>query len=208
MQPISVRSCVMIPFNPLGIIREPEIPKKFTSFTGTDNDKEHIAITFGDINTNQPVLVRVHSECLTGDTFGSFLCDCRAQFHESILTLEEKGGVLLYMRQEGRGIGLYKKLEAYSIQQSEGIDTFTANERVGFPRDSRDYSVASGMLRALGIKKIILISNNPDKEQQLTKFGIDVVKRIQTKTHVSKFNRKYLFDKLQSGHQLVGLNDH
>lgn len=202
---VRVRSTTMIPFNPIGRIRQDKKPKLFTAFDGVVDKKEHLAVTFGEPSLNEPVLVRLHSECLTGDIFGSFLCDCQAQLHESISTLERLGGVLLYLRQEGRGIGLYNKLEAYALQQNEGLDTFAANQRIGFPQDAREYDVAAGMLKAMGILRILLLSNNPDKAAQLTAHGIDVVQRISTKTHINKFNKKYLFTKYLSGHKLVGL---
>ena len=202
---VRIRSTTMIPFNPMGKLRQTEKPKLFTTFDGLGDKKEHLAITFGEPSIVDPVLVRLHSECLTGDIFGSFLCDCRAQLHESIETLEGVGGVLLYLRQEGRGIGLYNKLEAYALQQTEGLATFIANQRIGFPQDAREYDVAAGMLKAMGISRIILLSNNPDKAAQLTKYGIDVVQRISTKTHVNHLNKKYLSAKYLSGHQLVGL---
>jgi GTP cyclohydrolase II len=140
----------------------------------------------------------LHSECLTGDVFGSQRCDCGLQLNEAIEKLSEEGGYLLYLRQEGRGIGLYAKIEAYLLQTA-GLDTFEANERLGFGDDERNYRCAAEMLCALGVKRIRLLTNNPDKVRQLVAFGIDVVATVPTGVYVNQHNREYLRAKAGKG---------
>lgn len=143
-----------------------------------ENGKEHLALYIGDISNNEPVLCRVHSECLTGDALGSAKCDCGQQYDEAMKRISENGlGVLLYMRQEGRGIGLINKLKAYELQR-QGMDTVEANIALGFPEDMRKYDKAAEILRDLGISKIKLMTNNPDKIHKLTDYGIEVTERI------------------------------
>ena len=171
------------------------------SFHGLVDGKEHIALQFG-----KPVgapLVRIHSECLTGDVFGSMRCDCGPQLQEVVTLLSEKGGYLLYLRQEGRGIGLYAKLDAYRLQE-EGHDTFAANLALGHGLDDRNYTVAAQMLGALGVSEIELISNNPDKRTQLEDLGIKVTACRRTGTHLNAHNRAYLHAKVaRSNHALT-----
>lgn len=165
---------------------------RFVSFANLSDPKEHVAIVFGDIESLKSPLVRVHSECLTGDVFGSRRCDCGFQLSEAIERLSLKGGVLLYLRQEGRGIGLYEKLAAYDLQIHQNMDTYKANLALGHTEDSRDFKVASEMLAALNLNKISLLSNNPDKQYQLEAFGVYVTKRFPTSVHIHEDNKSYL----------------
>ena len=147
-------------------------------------------------------LVRVHSECLTGDVLGSRRCDCGPQLREAVRRISEAGGYLLYLRQEGRGIGLYSKLDAYALQD-RGLDTYDANLALGYPADARDYTVAAQMLRALGVERLALLSNNPDKLDQLRRRGLEVVERIPTAVHLCAANDRYLAAKAGRGsHEL------
>jgi GTP cyclohydrolase II len=141
-------------------------------------------------------LVRVHSECLTGDVFGSDRCDCGPQLRESVERVAAAGGLLLYLRQEGRGIGLYGKLDAYALQD-EGLDTYDANLALGFGADERDYTVAAQMLLALGVPRITLLTNNPDKVAQLRMLGIDVAAQLPTGVHLNDTNAAYLATKVR-----------
>lgn len=170
----------------------------FYGFDGLADTKEHIAIRLGDPEKREVPLVRIHSECLTGDVFGSMKCDCGAQLAEAIGMIEERGGYLLYLRQEGRGIGLYPKLDAYRLQAA-GMDTFEANRALGFKDDMRDYKVAAQMLIALGHRRIDLLTNNPEKVRQLGEYSIEVVNRVGTGVHCNTHNRSYLTSKADSG---------
>jgi GTP cyclohydrolase II len=183
-------------------IGEGHEPAEFIGFDGLDG-QEHIAIRFEGRHRDitQPTLVRLHSECLTGDTFGSTRCDCGRQLVEAIEQLTEEGGVLLYLRQEGRGIGLYSKLEAYRLQD-RGIDTYAANRQLGLPEDARDFNLAAQMLFALKVTRIRLLTNNPDKVAQLRAGGIDVVEVRRTGVFVTDANRAYLQAKLEHRHML------
>ena len=142
--------------------------------------------------------MRVHSECLTGDVLGSRRCDCGPQLQESLERVETAGGYVLYLRQEGRGIGLYAKLDAYALQD-EGLDTYDANLALGFAEDERDYTVAAQMLAALGVRRLRLLSNNPDKALQLAAHGIEVTARVPTAVHLCATNRRYLSAKAHRG---------
>ena len=176
------------------------------AFSGLSDGAEHIALALGPWRTQSQPLVRLHSECLTGDVFGSARCDCGPQLRESLGRLAKEGGLVLYMRQEGRGIGLYNKLAAYALQDT-GLDTFEANHAINFKGDLRDYEPAAQMLAALGFKKIRLLSNNPDKKSQLEKFGIEVTERVSTGLFANSHNARYLHTKaLKSGH-LLSLTD-
>ncbi len=156
------------------------------------NDKEHIAIVKGNPQNEEAPLVRIHSECLTGDIFHSKRCDCGPQLHKSLEMIEAAGsGVVLYMRQEGRGIGLLNKLKAYELQE-QGYDTVEANIHLGFPAEMRDYGLSAQMLRDLGITKIRLMTNNPAKIEGLTKYGIEVVERVPVEIPAEPENEKYL----------------
>ncbi len=175
------------------------------SFSGLVDGQEHLALGLGDRAAavtsaeRDPVpLVRLHSECLTGDVFGSQRCDCGPQLREAVERIADSGGFLLYLRQEGRGIGLYAKLEAYGLQDA-GLDTYEANLALGHREDERSYLVAAQMVRALGVRHLALLSNNPDKAQQLQRFGIAVTERVPTAVHLSSANAHYLATKAQRG---------
>ena len=169
------------------------------TFDGLADGKEHLALGLGDWQRaltksaagGRAPLVRPHSECLTGDVFGSQRCDCGPQLREAVERIAEQGGFLLYLRQEGRGIGLYAKLDAYALQD-DGLDTYEANVALGRGEDERDYTAAAQMLLALGVDRVRLLSNNPDKAGQLTGLGIDVTQRIPTGVHLSAANVRYL----------------
>ncbi len=167
------------------------------------DDYQHIALIKGDIDPEKPTLVRVHSECLTGDIFSSMRCDCGEQLHHTMKMMAEEGsGVLLYVRQEGRGIGLVNKLKAY-VLQDQGYDTVEANEKLGFKADLRDYGIGAQVLADLGIQKMRLITNNPKKIVGLEGYGISVVEQVPIKTSPNQFNQCYLECKqLKMGHYL------
>ncbi len=156
---------------------------------------DHVALTLGDMEGPDPVLVRVHSECLTGDVFSSTRCDCGPQLHAALNAIVEKGwGTLLYLRQEGRGIGLHAKIQAYHLQDA-GADTLDANLMLGHPADARDYAIAAEMLEALSVSEVNLLTNNPEKVAQLEQHGIKVVKRTSLIVGVNTNNRDYLATK-------------
>jgi GTP cyclohydrolase II len=168
------------------------------SFSGLVDHREHLALELG--SPSAVPLVRPHSECLTGDVFGSQRCDCGPQLREAVERISAAGGYLLYLRQEGRGIGLYDKLDAYALQDT-GLDTYEANVALGHAPDERDYSVAAQMLRALGVSTLALLSNNPDKAAQLERLGVTVAARVATAVHLSESNASYLSAKARNGHQ-------
>lgn len=170
------------------------------------DSKEHIAIVKGKINSAKPVLVRVHSECLTGDVFGSMRCDCRDQLHESLRMIEEnENGVVLYMRQEGRGIGLHNKLKAYKLQE-KGADTVQANLELGFKPDLRDYGIGAQILRDLGIRKMRLMTNNPKKIVGLNAYGLEIVERVPIEIKSNPINENYLMTKRDKMGHLILIN--
>ena len=153
---------------------------------------EHAAMSLGTLNDGEPVLTRVHSECLTGDTLYSLKCDCGAQLEAGLKAIAEAGrGVLLYLRQEGRGIGLVNKIRAYALQQA-GADTVEANRLLGLPDDARDYAVAADMLRGMGVQRVRLLTNNPAKVEALQRLGIEVVGRVPLHTPSNPHNAGYL----------------
>ncbi len=186
------------------------------SFAGLVDDREHLALGLGGYADDPPTphpgaapepgavpLVRPHSECLTGDVLGSRRCDCGPQLREAVERIADSGGFLLYLRQEGRGIGLYAKLDAYALQDA-GLDTYQANLALGYAEDERDYTVAAQMLRALGVSRLALLSNNPDKAAQLGRLGLMVTERVPTGQHLSAINARYLAAKAGHGGHTLG----
>jgi GTP cyclohydrolase II len=180
-----------------------ETEARVFSFDGLVDGGEHLAFELGDARQDVP-LIRPHSECLTGDVFGSQRCDCGPQLREAVERIAEAGGYLLYLRQEGRGIGLYSKLDAYALQDT-GVDTYDANLALGHGEDERSYVAAAQMLHALGASKISLLSNNPDKARQLRSCGVIVVSQVRTGVHVSAANVRYLEAKARRGAHLLDL---
>ena len=183
------------------------------TFDGLVDGREHLALGLG--NGSGPLgperaetavpLVRPHSECLTGDVLGSRRCDCGPQMREAVERIAEADGYLLYLRQEGRGIGLYEKLDAYALQDA-GLDTYEANLALGHGADERDYTVAAQMLRALGLSRVALLTNNPDKVSQLRELGLTVTEQIPTHVHLSTENASYLSTKARRGAHLLDLS--
>ena len=191
----TIRTQVAVPLRfPDGHVAAAEV----FSFDGLVDGREHLAFGLGDWAGSvkrgpdgPPPLVRPHSECLTGDVFGSERCDCGPQLREAVERIGMVGGFLLYLRQEGRGIGLYAKLDAYALQD-DGLDTYEANLALGRDEDERDYTVAAQMLAALGVPEIALLSNNPDKAEQLVQLGVAVTEVVPTGVHLSPTNARYL----------------
>lgn len=163
----------------------------FFSFCNLPDGKEHLLIRFGEAATQATPLVRIHSECLTGDVFASLHCDCGPQLAEAIESMSQSSGYIIYLRQEGRGIGLYSKLESYALQAT-GLDTFEANAQLKLRDDYRDYSPAAQMLMAAGVHRVRLLSNNPDKAEQLSRAGIEVVEVQPTQRHENEHNARYI----------------
>lgn len=185
-----------------------KMPTKYGEFTAYGyvnklNGEHHIALVKGDIGDGKDVLCRVHSECLTGDTFGSLRCDCGQQFAAAMTQIEKEGrGILLYMRQEGRGIGLINKLKAYELQE-KGMDTLEANLALGFKGDEREYYIGAQILRDLGVKDLNLLTNNPDKVYQLEEFGMEISKRVPIQMDATEYDLYYLKTKqYKMGHIL------
>ena len=176
-----------------------------TDGENVETDKTHIALTKGDVAEATPILVRVHSQCLTGDVFGSLRCDCGEQLEAALQTIEKEGrGVVVYMRQEGRGMGLKGKLRAYQLQDRDGLDTVEANEHLGFPADLRDYGIGAQILVDLGVQKMRLMTNNPQKVRGLGGHGLEIVERVPLQTEPNPFNRRYLQTKRSKlGHLLL-----
>ncbi|WP_306009096.1 bifunctional 3,4-dihydroxy-2-butanone-4-phosphate synthase/GTP cyclohydrolase II [Bacillus sp. MMSF_3328] len=177
---------------------------KAVGYTNKLDGKEHIALVKGEISEEEPVLLRVHSECLTGDVFGSNRCDCGPQLEAALKQIEEAGsGILLYMRQEGRGIGLINKMKAYKLQE-EGYDTVEANHMLGFKDDLRDYGIGAQILRDLGVRKMRLLTNNPRKIAGLEGYGLEVSERVQLQLPSKKDNENYMkTKKTKLGHMLT-----
>jgi len=184
---------------PFQVGRRSDIPAEMLSFTDLKTAKEHVALVFKQADTQQATpLVRIHSECLTGDVFGSSRCDCGEQLNEAIEKMAEQGGIILYMRQEGRGIGLYNKLDAYQLQ-IKGIDTYSANNQLGFDDDLRDFAEAAQMLNAMGVSQLKLLSNNPRKQAALEQHGIKVTEMQSTGVYRKQDNHYYLETKATRG---------
>lgn len=174
-------------------------------FENSEDDEEHVALVMGKPRQQSDVLVRVHSECFTGDVLGSLRCDCGDQLQAAKQMIAEHGsGILLYLRQEGRGIGLLDKLKAYNLQD-EGYDTVEANIALGHEADERDYTVAGLILRHLGVDSIRLITNNPDKVESLRRFGVNVTERVSVPPHLNAQNKEYLRTKAERMRHLLGL---
>ncbi len=190
-------------------VSEAKLPTKYGNFkviaykSNTDPD-EHVAVVLGNVNTDEPVLVRVHSQCLTGDVFHSLRCDCGEQIDMAMQRIAKEGrGVVLYMRQEGRGIGLHNKIKAYALQD-KGMDTVEANLALGFKADERDYGVGAQILADLGVKKMRLMTNNPKKGTGLASYGLEIVEQLPLTTKPNPHNRRYLQTKQKKmGHLLT-----
>ncbi len=172
-------------------------------FKDEDSGLDHVALLLGDMDGPDPTLVRVHSECLTGDAFSSQRCDCGSQLDMALKRIQEVGwGCLIYLRQEGRGIGLHAKIQAYNLQD-KGLDTLEANLVLGHPADARDYRIASEILEAVGVTRVCLMTNNPDKVEQLRGLGIEVVERMPLVVGVVDENKGYLSTKARKmGHEI------
>ncbi|WP_034268898.1 GTP cyclohydrolase II [Actinospica robiniae] len=200
LAPAAVRTSVRIPLQFGDGFR---VEAQAFTFDGLADGQEHVALGLGEyLHTGTP-LVRLHSECLTGDVFGSARCDCGPQLRDAVEQIARVGGYLLYLRQEGRGIGLYNKLDAYALQD-QGLNTYEANEALGLPSDGRDYTAAAQMLTTLGARDIELLSNNPDKAKQLAAHGIQIQRKVPTGVFVTPTNLRYLQTKVNvTGHQIL-----
>lgn len=189
----------------LKVGRESNISAEIVSFNGLEKNKEHIALVFKKVDRYKKTpLVRIHSECLTGDVFHSSLCDCGEQLNESINLMSKAGGVILYLRQEGRGIGLYNKIDAYVLQH-KGMNTYEANKELGFKDDLRSFDDAIKMLNALNISKVELITNNPKKISAFQNSNIDLINVRPTLVYLKKDNKKYLQTKVSQGFHKIEL---
>lgn len=185
---------------PLRFVQSSKLPTQWGvfdlhGFEDATSNKEHIAVTMGDVSSAEPVLLRIHSECLTGDALFSVRCDCGAQLEEAMRRIAEEGrGAILYLRQEGRGIGLLNKIKAYHLQDL-GADTVEANEQLGFGADMRDYSICKPILKHLNVSDVKLLTNNPQKVQALEGLGVTVSERIALQTGLNPHNKQYLATK-------------
>jgi GTP cyclohydrolase II len=190
----------------ISMLEPVELPSRFGEFRLVgfdDHGQEHVAVVRGDLRGATDVPMRIHSECLTGDALGSLRCDCREQLEASLSTIGSmERGIVLYLRQEGRGIGLLNKLRSYKLQE-QGLDTVEANRALGFPDDLRDYAVAAAMLEALGVRSVAVMTNNPNKVAQLQAYGVEVSRRIPHEMRPNPHNGRYLSTKAKrSGHLL------
>ncbi|WP_289286449.1 MULTISPECIES: GTP cyclohydrolase II [unclassified Methylophaga] len=199
---VTIRTTVQLPI----ILNDgSEAMAEMYSFSGFVDGKEHFALKLGRPDPTHP-LVRIHSECVTGDALGSARCDCGPQLQEALSLFNKEGGYLLYLRQEGRGIGLYEKLDAYRLQE-QGHDTFTANLELGHNVDERDYQAAADILNALKLNQIMLMTNNPDKRQQLEKAGIQVHGTRPTGVFANRHNHGYLTSKIHRGNHQISIDE-
>ncbi len=192
----------------LKFVESAKLPTQFAEFTlyGFEDDQtkqDHVALVLGDVSNGEPVVIRMHSECLTGDALFSMRCDCGPQLEEALKRIAKEGrGILLYLRQEGRGIGLINKIKAYHLQDG-GADTVEANEQLGFDADLREYDIASDMLEYLKVKKLRIMTNNPRKVTALVKHGLEIVERLPWKHGENPHNSTYLSTKAgKLGHML------
>jgi 3,4-dihydroxy 2-butanone 4-phosphate synthase/GTP cyclohydrolase II len=209
---ISIKDLIEYRLNKESLVKEEvrvEMPTRYgnfelISFTQSNTGEHHLALKKGDWDNDEVIMVRVHSSCMTGDILGSLRCDCGEQLHQSLRMIEKEGkGLLLYMNQEGRGIGLINKLKAYKLQQ-EGFDTVEANIKLGFGMDERDYGIGAQILRNLGISKMKLITNNPRKRAGINGYGLEVVDTVPLEITPNDFNKKYLMTKRDKlGHDIL-----
>jgi len=195
-----------MPSNIITFVESSELPTKFANFkvyafTETGNTKDHLVISLGDLTSKKPILARIHSQCITGESLFSLRCDCRFQLTESLQQIAENGsGAIFYLQQEGRGIGLSNKIRAYKLQD-EGLDTVEANHQLGFHEDERNYEIVASMAKHLQIKSVDLMTNNPKKIDALGKMGLTINKRVPILSKSNDYNKKYLSTKAKKlGH--------
>ena len=195
-----------MPSNIITFIESSELPTEFANFkvyayTETDNKKDHLVISLGDLTSDKPILARIHSQCITGESLFSLRCDCRFQLTESLQQIAKNGsGAIFYLQQEGRGIGLSNKIRAYKLQD-EGLDTVEANHQLGFHEDERNYEIVASMVKHLKIKSMDLMTNNPKKIDALGKMGLTINKRVPILSKSNDYNKKYLSTKAKKlGH--------
>ena len=195
-----------MPSNIITFVESSELPTEFANFkvyafTETGNTKDHLVISLGDLTSKKPILARIHSQCITGESLFSLRCDCRFQLTESLQQIAENGsGAIFYLQQEGRGIGLSNKIRAYKLQD-EGLDTVEANHQLGFHEDERNYEIVASMAKHLQIKSVDLMTNNPKKIDALGKMGLTINKRVPILSKSNDYNKKYLSTKAKKlGH--------
>ena len=195
-----------MPSNIITFVESSELPTEFANFkvyafTETGNTKDHLVISLGDLTSKKPILARIHSQCITGESLFSLRCDCRFQLTKSLQQIAENGsGAIFYLQQEGRGIGLSNKIRAYKLQD-EGLDTVEANHQLGFHEDERNYEIVASMAKHLQIKSVDLMTNNPKKIDALEKMGLTINKRVPILSKSNDYNKKYLSTKAKKlGH--------